>query len=131
MVIILIELDAYQFAQLTDQSECYIHKHPREILDQTSLAQLEDAARVKAVTSATYQLTAADEQISIAQTCTVTLPPAARGKEYHITLTVSGATLTIVPTSPDTVLGTTDIVVTVQWTSLHLKADENANWILI
>ena len=126
----MIGLDAYQVSQLVNQSECYIHRHPREILDQTSAAQLEDATRVKVVTLP-YQLTAADEQISVSETGTVTLAPAARGKEYHVTLTASGKTLTIVPTAPDTVLGTTDIVVTIQWTSLHLKADENNNWILI
>jgi hypothetical protein len=125
------QLDEYQFGQLTNQAECYIHKHPLIPLDQASQAQLEEASPVKPITSATYQLTAFDEQISVAQTCTVTLPPAAKGKEYHITLIVAGATLTIVPTAPDTVLGTTDIVVTVQWTSLHLKADTANNWIVI
>lgn len=126
-----MELDQYQFGQLTGQAECYIHRHPKDVLDQNSLSQLEDAARVKPVTTAAYQLTAADEQISVAQTCIVTLPPAARGKEYHITLTVAGATLTILPTSPDTIMGEPDSIVTIRWTSLHLKAAENANWIAI
>ncbi len=125
------ELDSYQHQQLTGQAECYIHTHPRDPLNQASQAELENASRVKPVTAATYSLTAADEQISIAQTCTVTLPPAARGKEYHVTLIVSGATLTIVPTSPDTIMGDTSLVATIRWTSLHLKADESNNWILI
>ncbi len=127
----MIELTEYQLAQLTNQSECFIHTHPRQPLDQTSWVELESASRVKAVTAATYSLTAADEQISIAQTCTVTLPPALKGKEYHVTLIVAGAILTINPTSPDTIMGDTSLVATIQWTSLHLKADENNNWILI
>ncbi len=123
-------LTEFEHQQLTNQVECYIHTHPRVPLDQSSAAELENATRVKAVTAATYTLTASDEQISIAQTCTVTLPPAARGKEYHVTLIVSGATLTIVPNGSDTVMGDTSLEATIQWTSLHLKAD-NGNWILI
>jgi hypothetical protein len=59
------------------------------------------------------------------------LPPATKGKEYHLTMTSSGTTMTVVPTSPDTVLGTDSIVVTEQWTSLHLKATSASNWILV
>lgn len=125
------DLDTYQFQQLTGQAECYIHFHPRQALDQVSAAQLEDATRIKAVTAATYTVLASDEQLSFAQTCTITLPPAAKGKEYHITLTASGATLTINPTSPDTIMGDTSMLIEEQWTSLHLKADESSNWILI
>ena len=124
-------IDSYQLQQLVGQTECYIHFHPRQQLDQISHTELEASSPVKEVTAATYSLTSSDEQISVAQTCTVTLPPAVKGKEYHVTLTVAGATLTLVPTSPDTIMGDTDLVATIQWTSLHLKATESSNWILI
>jgi hypothetical protein len=122
-------LDQYQHQQLTGQAECYIHFHPRVPLDQTSAAELENATRVKAITLP-YTLTAADEQVSVSATGTLTLPPVARGKEYHVTLVTAGDTLTIVPTSPDTVMGDTSLIATVQWTSFHLKAD-STNWFLI
>jgi virulence-associated protein VagC len=126
------QLSPYEVQQLTNQTECYIHTHPRQELDGLSRDQLEAASPVKAVTDATYSLTADDSHISIAQTCTVTLPPALKSKEYHVTLISSGDTLTINPTSPDTIMGTTSLVATIQWTSLHLKADTvAANWILI
>jgi hypothetical protein len=124
-------LTDFERQQLTNQSECYIHTHARSPLDQTSVSEIEAAAPVKPVTTATYSLTAADEHISIAQTCTVTLPVAANGKEYRITLISTGDTLTIVPTGTDTVVGTTSVVVTVQWTSLHFKADTANNWVII
>jgi hypothetical protein len=120
----------YERQQLTNQTECYIHTHPRVPLGQTSATELEAATPIKAVTAATYTLTAADEQISVGQTCTVTLPPTLKSKEYHVTLTAN-ATLTILPTGADTVMGTTSLVATVQWTSLHFKSADNGNWILI
>lgn len=125
------ELDTYQYHQLTGLTECYIHNHPRQVLDQVSASELEAAMPVKPVTAATYSLTAADEHISIAQNCTVTLPPAANGKEYRVTLIASGVTCTVVPSGSDTILGTTSAILNVQWTSLHFKADTAGNWVLI
>lgn len=124
------QLTPYQAAQLTGLGECFIHFHPREPLDQLSQSQLEAATIPKAVTG-DYSLTLSDEQILVSTTSTVTLPPATKGKEYHLTMTSSGTTMTVVPTSPDTVLGTDSIVVTEQWTSLHLKATSASNWILV
>lgn len=120
----------FERQQLTNQAECYIHTHPRQQLDQTSATELEDSSRVKAITLP-YTLTAADEQISIAATGTLTLPPAARGKEYHVTLSAAGTTITVVPTGADTILGDTSMELTIQWTSVHLKADQGNNWVLI
>lgn len=125
----MTELTPYQLAQLTNQAECYIHTHPRNALDQISASELEAATPVKPVTAATYTLTASDEQISVGQTCTVTLPPAQKSKEYHITLTAN-ATLTVVPDGADTIMGDTSLQCYAQWTSLHLKA-ATGNWILI
>ena len=124
-------LTDYQLQQLTNQSECYIHTHPKVPLDQSDVAALEAVTAIK-ITTLPYSLTFSDEHISVSATGTITLPPAVRGKEYHVTLTTAGQTITIVPTGSDTILGDTSLEITIQWTSLHLKADEAAtNWVLI
>ncbi len=125
------QLDDYQLAQLTAQMECYIHTHPRLVLDQISSLELQEATPVMTVTTG-EMLNAAHDQVAIdpaGTNVTLLLPPALKSKEYHITMTGTGK-LTITPYGADTIVGDTSVVVEEQWTSLHLKAT-TGNWLII
>ena len=125
-------LDAYQLAQLTNQSECFIHTHPKVPLDQTSGLELQAAQPIEVVAGGDT-LMAAQDIVSIdpaGGSVTLNLPPATRSKEYHITMVGDGL-LTLNPDGTDTICGETDAILTVKWTSLHLKANNNGNWIML
>lgn len=128
----MIEFTEYQIAQLTNQAECYIHTHPREALDQISGIQLQEAQPDIVVTDGTT-LTAANDFVSINPNngrVTIYLPPATRSKEYHITMTGEGE-LVIEPDGAETICGEDNVTLHIQWTSLHLKSDNNGNWLIV
>jgi len=60
----------------------------------------------------------------------INLPPAAGYKEFVITMTGTG-TLTITPDGADTIIGAASLVISAQWTSKHLKADDGGNWLVV
>lgn len=125
-------LTDYQEQQLTNQSECFLHTHPRVPLDQLSGFQLQAAQPIAVVTDG-YTLTNANDIVSIdpaGGSVSLHLPPATTSKEYHITMIGTG-TLTLTPEGTDTICGEPDAIITVQWTSLHLKSDMSGNWIVL
>ena len=123
----------YERQQLTNQAECYLHTHPRQSGDPLFLYQLETSTPPSTVANGAT-LDASHRFVNVdpgGGFSTLYLPPVLVAKEYQITLTGVGA-LRILPDSPDTIVGETDALLEVQWTSLHLKADPIAgNWILI
>lgn len=122
----------FERQQLTNQAECFIHTHPRVPLDQLSATQLQEATPSLTVADGDT-LTAAQDFVSIdpaGGAVTLYLPPAERSKEYHITMIGTG-TLTITPDGTDTICGEVDAIMEIQWTSLHLKADNAGNWIVL
>ena len=126
------QLTDYQFSQLTNQSECYIHTHPRETLDQLSAAQLQEATPVLVISGNTT-LTAAQDFVDIdpaGATVTLTLPPAAKSKEYHATMVGTGRVV-LTPDGTDTIIGEPSVTMHVIWTSLHVKSDNFGNWIIV
>ena len=125
-------LTEYERQQLTNQAECFIHYHPRAPLDQTSGIELQASQPAEEITDGST-LTIGQDVVSIdpaGGAVSLILPPAVSSKEYHITMIGTG-TLTITPDGTDTIVGEPDAVVTLQWTSLHLKADNNGNWIVL
>lgn len=126
-----VELDQYQLDQLTGATECHIHTHAREVLDNTSANELQSATRSRRITTPTALLTYVDHFVEVASSATITLPQAELGKEFHITLIAAGATLRVAPTAPNTIMGEPSMVVTEQWSSSHLKANETGNWYLV
>jgi len=66
---------------------------------------------------------------------TVTLPVISDSmvrlkREYAVVLTDATNTLTVAPSGTDTVVGDTDVVVTVQWTALRFRATPG-NWVIV
>lgn len=125
-------LTDFEVQQLTNQSECIIHTHPSVPLDQLSEGQRQEATPVTSVVDGST-LTKAQDVISVdpaGGSASITLPPALRSKEYHVTMVGTGA-LTVTPNGTDTILGEPDMIITEQWTSIHLKADNNGNWIAL
>lgn|SRR5574337_509646 len=119
------DLSAEQFAQLVGNGECHIHSHPKEQLDFSDRLELMVAEPDRGISSNTT-LTKADELVKVDTTTanvTITLPPADKGREFQIVKIATPNVAYVVPTAPDTVLGSaTGVVIYNQFTSIHLKA---------
>lgn len=128
------ELSEDQVSQLTRFSECFLHQHPRHIMDADDVYN-NQAARIIKVISADYTLLPNDEIIMVdtsAGNITITLPHSDFRKEYQIVKTEDAFTIIIVPIAPDTILGETGVSVTAKLTSLNFKHDSvRNNWFLI
>lgn len=127
-------LTEQEVEQLTKSSECFIHHHPRHIVDADDVFNAEAARPIQYI-DANYMLKPNDEIILVDTSLgniTITLPHSSFRKEYQVVKTASPFTLIIVPTAPDTVLGEMGISVTAKLTSLNFKMDTtNGNWFLI
>lgn len=123
-------LTDYEHQQLTSLSECSIHFHPREQADLQLAVQLQEATPVKAVaTGAT--LGTSDYLVTVdpaAGAATLSLPQALKSREYRVVM-VGAGTLTISPDGADTIIGAATLVLSTQWESVHLKSDDNGNWL--
>lgn len=124
-----------QVAQLIGQGECFIHTHPKETLGFEDRLALMSAEPVSVIGVSEYTLQPRDELLLVdtsAGNVTITLPLAARGREFQIVKTKPQNVLAVTPTAPNAVLGTAaGVVVYNQWTSLHFKAVNNSEYILI
>ena len=119
------QLTDQQLSQLVGQGECFIHFHPKDPYGLADRLGLMAAEPVTTVTG-DHTLSGREELILVdttAQSITVTLPVAAKGREYQIVKVSSKNALYIIPANPDTVCGgTSGLVVYNAYTSLHLKA---------
>lgn len=124
-----------QVAQLIGQGECFIHTHPKETLGFEDRLALMSAEPVSIIDVSEYTLQPRDELLLVdtsAGNVTITLPLAARGREFQIVKTKPKNILVVAPTAPNTVFGTsTRVAVYNQWTSLHFKAVNNSEYILV
>jgi hypothetical protein len=117
-------VDEFQEAQLVGGAECFIHFHPREPLNREDLEALQASDLVQSVTGdATLDGRFDIIQVDTSTTSiTVTLPPAANGKEFQIVKIAAANRVIIVPTGTDTLVGATQVNIYNQWTSLRFKA---------
>lgn len=123
--------------QLVGNGYCFMHVHPKVPLDFSDITQLESVQPSNPITG-DYELTRADSLVLVdtsAGSITVTMPLAAKGREFQITKMTPQNALWIVPTPPDRILGSAvGVVLYNQYSSLHFKAVEgnaDTNWIAI
>lgn len=116
-----------QYAQLVGETECFIHRHPREpsdFIDRVDLMAAEPVRDVVGVT--TYDITRADELLLVdtsASSVTIQTPAASRGREFQIVKMTPQNALIVLPAAGETILGSTSgAIIYGQFTSLHLKA---------
>lgn len=130
----MAELTNREYEQLTRNGECFLHTHPRHVIDSDDVYNAQ-AARIIKVISANYTLLPNDEIIMVdtsSGNITITLPHSDFQKEYQVVKTADAFTLIIVPTAPDTILGETGVSVTAKLTSLNFKMDTvRGDWFLI
>lgn len=120
--------DAKILAGLDQSQDADYYRHRQ--LSRNDLQWFHQIERQTTVTASTYAVTRNDDFILVGATCTVTLPLAARGREIEVVKTFAGGYVNIVPTSTDTLVGTTLVQILVQWTALRFKAI-SGGWILI
>ena len=115
-----------QIAQLIGGGECFIHIHPKEPLDFTDSLELMAAEPITNVTSPTYTPTKFEEMLLCDTTnnnITITLPLAFNGREFYVVKMAPQHTVYVLPTPPDTILGSTvGVEILNQFTSIHFKA---------
>ena len=123
--------------QLAGNGYCYLHTHPRVPLDFSDRLQLMSVEPTEPVTS-DYALGRADELVLVdtsLQNVTITLPLAARGREFCVVKMSAANEVRIVPTPPERILGiTTATVLTSRYSKIRLKAvvgDPDTEWIAI
>lgn len=120
--------------QLTGGAECRIHHHPKEFPDIDDLINMQAVNPGRTVTGNT-PLGSSDTLI-LADTSTgnitLTLPPAADGREYQLIKSARQNVMYIVPQAGETVLGSaTGLVVYNFGTCIHLKAVTDNDWMAI
>jgi hypothetical protein len=94
------------------------------------LGWLNQSKKVTTVTSGPYSVKTYDDILRVKATMTITLPRASRGREIYVNKDYAGGTVTISPTSPDTVAGGASYALTTNYTTAHLKA-VSGGWILL
>ena len=127
-------LSDHQMAQLIGGGECFIHVHPKEVLGFSEILELAEAWPERTIDGDTT-LTVDDYHVLVdtsAASVTITMPLASKGREFHITKLTPQNALWIIPTPPDTIIGSTvGIVLYNQFSSLHFKAISASRWICI
>jgi len=125
-------LDQRSEQELTGGGDTRLHYH---LEDHQTNASLQQLARQNSVTTTPYAVTASDDFLLVDTStapAVVTLPQARNGKEYEIVkMTSDPNTVTIVPASPDTVLGSASgVIISNQYDALRVKA-VSGGWIAI
>ena len=112
-------------SELVNGGDTRLHYH---LEDRVTNAQLQQAERVVNV-AANYSVTATDDLVNVSTASTITLPLARNGRKIQVTQTTAN-NITVIPTSPDTICGSTSVVYNVIWTSLDFKAI-TGGWIIV
>lgn len=114
---------------LTGAGDCFGHWHSEDRVATQSLRHgLEGVAKVKEIDS-NYAITPHDDFLNVSQAATLTLPLARNGQTYTITQTGVG-NVQVNATAPNTICGSSSLIMTLQWMSLTLKAVPSG-WIIV
>lgn len=119
-------LDTRQENELTSGGDTRLHYH---LEDRVTNAQLAASMR-EVIISSNYTARKDDDIIKVTATCTVTLPKMVAQREIQVIQYFAGGTVTVIPSSTDTIMGTTSLVMTQPYSSAHLKGLNN-DWVLI
>lgn len=121
--------------QLTQGAETFLHTHPRHVIDADDVSNYQRARNI--VLSVGNYIAKPNDEIFLVDTSagnvTITLPHSDFKKEYQV-VKISGANIMfVVPTPPDTIMGSTiGVSATSTYTSLNFKMDTlRKNWFLI
>ena len=106
----------------TDVSDLNFDEGSQKQPSHNDLQWINQSKRVFTPTSATYTVDDRTDIVVCTATCTVTLPIAKRGREIIVQKSFAGGYINILPTSTDTLVGTTAVQILVDQTSLHFKA---------
>jgi hypothetical protein len=124
-------IDSHQEALLIGGGECPLHTHPEDIMNFDDHIDQMDSDPIIEVSS-DYIPTDTDFRIRVDTTAgdvIITMPVAANGREYQIMKRFNANRLFIIPTAPDTIIGSeTGVIVYNAFTSLHLKAVFGEGW---
>jgi hypothetical protein len=127
-------LEETEVQQLTQGGETFLHAHPRHIMDADDVFN-QEAARPILYVNINYTVKPNDEIIVVDTSggnVTVTLIRNTTNKEYCVVKASAANTLTVVPTAPDTFLGTASVTVTAKLAVVRCKRDAVAStWFLI
>lgn len=127
-------LEQDELDQLRGGAECRIHYHPKDFPDINDLVNLQ---AVNPGLPVTGDVTLGNEDSLIlvdtsGGDITITMPPAASGREYQIIKTDAAFIIYVVPAAGETILGSaTGIAITLFGTCVHLKATTNNDWMAI
>lgn len=120
--------------QLVGGAETRLHYHPKDFPDINDFVNLQ-AVNPGVPISTDATLGNDDTLIPVDTTAgdvTLTLPPAADGREYQIMKVSSAFILYVVPQAGETILGSlTGIAITLYGTCVHLKAVTSNDWMAI
>lgn len=114
-----------EVSQLRGQTECFIHRHPREDLDFQDRLALMQAAPITTVSLSTYDLARSNELIladTTANNVALALQESFVGREFQVIKTAASNKVQLLPAAGGWVNGsTTGIEYTAQWGSLTVK----------
>lgn len=123
-----------QEAELTGGGDCFSHWHSNDrVLDHGSLQQLQQTVRETSVSTTPYAVTDSDDILLVdtaGSSITVNLPRARNGRELYLIKLVAANTMTLQPSGTDTINGAASVAVTIQWTSIKIKAI-STGWIVL
>lgn len=116
-----------QYAQLVGETECHIHRHPREqadFVDRVDLMAAEPVRDIAGVT--TYDIARTDELLLVdtsTGSVTVVLPPAGRGREFKAAKVSAANNIVLQPSGGEHINGSTvGLEVADNWGVVWVKA---------
>ena len=116
-----------EVSQLRGQTECFIHRHPREqadFVDRVDLMAAEPVRNIVGVT--TYDIARTDELLLVdtsTGSVTVVLPPAGRGREFKAAKVSAANNIVLQPSGGEHINGSTvGLEVAGNWGVVWVKA---------
>lgn len=126
-------LTAQQESSLVSGGDCFDHWHSADrVLDRSSLLTLQSLARAYETNDSITVTDTMDYVIvdTSAGNVTITLPRAHNGREIEVMKNATANTLIILTTSPNKILGESELRVYNYGTSLRFKA-VSTGWVMI
>jgi len=126
-------LTPQQESNLTSNGDCLEHYHLDDRrIDRPKVLEIQNQSPVKEI-AADFTVDNRWDFIVVDTTSAnviVTLPLAGNGREIEITKSVAPHYVSIVPTGTNTIIGSTEVRIYNQWTSIRFKAI-NGGWIIV